>query len=718
MRLLIFIVLVSTYNALNAQSTIPFSLIQSYDIPVSENAGELLNNPWTGGFNAPQVHEMDFNRDGVSELVMLDRSGNRISIFETADNRQTWKCNYTYKNQLPTLKDWFIVRDFNFDGIEDIFHSNFNGIGVYRGFIDSGNRLAFEQVSELLFSVYFQSPLNLYVSRADIPAIADVDGDQDLDILTFYILGTCIEYHKNLSQESGFGADSLIFRLESDNWGLITESTNDNSINYNDSCGRGGERHTGSTMLIHDVDSDGNLDLLLGDISYANPLFLINQPTGTTDVIVPLPTNYPETAWEQIGVPVFPGLFTIQSNPDETPDLLIAPNTDQQSVNTGRVIRRYRSAAGNSFSFTLAEDSFISDQTLDYGQNAAPALGDIDGDGDLDLAVGNSGRFANGSYTSGLSIYENTGSTLNPQFVRITSDALNLAAENHLSIAPALADLNGDNKADLVLGFYNGSFRLYFSDGLFGFNAAQQSVLPCDAGDWANPELFDIDADGRKDLIGGNKLGRFKAWLNLGTNTSPQFDAAETEWMGSGIETIEEGISNYGYSAPRMVLFQNDTFLLSGSERGTLFVWPVLNGSLSDADSTFLSLDEGAQSTPAAGDLNADGFPDLIVGNRAGGLTYYRGIAPNLQEALVNDLTKNVKIFPNPTTGMLTIDGLEGKGRIVVQSVLGKTEREFLFHEKPFFTLNLQGLGLANGLYFISIQTNQGTITRRIVFVN
>jgi hypothetical protein len=65
---------------------------------------------------------------------------------------------------------------------------------------------------------------------------------------------------------------------------------------------------------------------------------------------------------------------------------------------------------------------------------------------------------------------------------------------------------------------------------------------------------------------------------------------------------------------------------------------------------------------------------------------------------------------------MLTIDGLEGKGRIVVQSVLGKTEQEFLFIEKPFFTLNLQGL--ANGLYFISIQTNQGTIISRVALVN
>lgn len=718
MRLLTFILLVFTYHTLRAQSTIPFSFIQSYGIPVFENAGELLNNPWTGGFNAPQVNEMDFNRDGVSELVMLDRSGNRISIFETTDNRQTWKCNYTYKNQLPELKDWFIVRDFNFDGIEDIFHSNYNGIGVYRGFIDVANRLAFEQVSELLFSVFFQSPLNLYVSRADIPAIADVDGDQDLDILTFYILGTCIEYHRNLSQENGFGADSLIFRLESDNWGLITESATDNSINYNDSCGRGGERHTGSTLLMHDVNADGHLDLLLGDVSYPNPLFLINQPLGNTDVIVPIPPNYPETAWQQVGVPIFPGLFTIQSNPDETPDLIIAPNTDQLSVNTGRVMRRYRSAPGNSFSFTLAEDSFISDQTLDYGQNSAPALGDIDGDGDLDLAVGNGGRFANGSYTSSLSIYENTGSTVNPQFERITSDVLNLAAENHVSIAPALADLNGDNKADLVLGFYNGSFSLYFSDGLFGFNAAQQSILPCDAGDWANPELFDMNADGKKDLIGGNKLGRFKAWLNLGTNTSPQFDAAETEWMGSGIETIEEGISNYGYSAPRMVVFQNDTFLLSGSERGTLFVWPVLNGSLSDADSTFLSLDEGAQSTMAAGDLNADGFPDLIVGNRAGGLTYYRGIAPNWQESPADNLQNNIKIFPNPSTGMLTLEGLESKGKISIHSILGITEWVFPYTENSLTTLNLKALGLANGLYFISIQSEKGTVIRRIVLCN
>jgi len=711
--LLIFIVSASICKNLNAQSTIPFSFQQAYDVQVSENNGEFLNNLWTGGFNAPQIHEIDFNRDGVKELVTLDRSGNRISIFETDDSRQTWKCNYTYKRQLPALKDWFIVRDYNFDGVEDIFHSNFNGIGVYRGYIDSANKIAFEPVSELIFSVYFQSPLNLYVSRADIPAIADIDGDQDLDILTFYILGTCIEYHKNLSREYGYGADSLIFQLESDNWGLITESANDNSINYNDSCGRSGERHTGSTLLLHDLNSDGNLDLLLGDVSYPNPLFLINQPSGNTDMIIPLPANYPEIAWQQVGVPIFPGLFSIQSNTDDTPDLLIAPNTDQQSVNIGRVMRRYRTSPGNNFSFTLAEEPFITDETLDFGQNAAPALGDIDGDGDLDLVVGNSGKFSNGVYTSNLSVYQNIGTATNPEFLRISADVLNLSAENHVSISPALADLNADNKADLVLGFYNGTLRLYFSDGLFGFTAASSSVIPGDGGDWANPELFDINSDGKKDLITGNKQGQLKAWLNLGTNTSPQFDATETEWMGSVIETIEEGISNNGYSAPRLLLFQNDTFLLSGSERGSLFVWSVINGSLSEADSTFLSLDEGAQSTLATGDLNADGFPDIIIGNRAGGLTYYQGIMPNGQAPFGDALKANLKIYPNPTSGILTIEGLKGNGRISIHSVLGKIERKFQFDEKLPIAINLEEL--ADGIYFLSIQSNLGSITTKFI---
>lgn len=714
MRWWFALLLISVSFCAQAQTAIPFSFVQSYTFPVSVTSVEPLPNPWTGGFNAPQLHELDFNRDGINELAVLDRSGNRLSVFETQNNRLSWQCNYSYKKQLPDLHDWFIVRDYNGDGIEDIFCSNYNGIGVYRGLVDASNKLAFEQVSELLYTTYFQNPLNLYVSRADIPAIADVDGDGDLDILTFYILGTCIEYHRNMSRENGYESDSLIFRLESDNWGLITESATDNSINYNDSCGRGGERHSGSSLLVHDLDSDADPDLILGDVSYANPLFLINQPQGNTDLIVPTPQQYPNEIWNQVGVPIFPGLFKLQSDSDTAVDLILAPNTDQGAINNGRTIRRYRSTPGNNFAFTATEEAFICHETIDHGQDSAPALGDIDGDGDLDLAIGNAGAFSNGTYISSLAVYENIGTTISPSFQLLTNDVLNLSAGNHISISPALADLNNDGKADLVLGFYDGTLALHYSDGNFGFLPAAQSTMAIDAGDRACPELFDVNSDGKKDLIVGTKQGRMRLYVNLGTPSSPQFDAAESQWYGSAIETIEEGVSNYGYAAPRFSLFQGDTFLLSGSERGKVFIWNVENAQLTDADSSFQAIDEGAQSTLATGDLNGDGFPDLICGNRAGGLTCYAGQLPMAQPGLSE--MPLVRVFPNPAANVLVISGLTEAMEFELIDVSGSQLKRIKLTDAQTQVVALDGI--PNGMYALRFSGQNAFFTRKIIVIH
>lgn len=67
------------------------------------------------------------------------------------------------------------------------------------------------------------SMVNLYVSSIDIPAIEDVDGDGDLDIITFSILGSQVEYHKNLSMERYGDCDSLDYELRNKCWGFFTE---------------------------------------------------------------------------------------------------------------------------------------------------------------------------------------------------------------------------------------------------------------------------------------------------------------------------------------------------------------------------------------------------------------------------------------------------------------------------------------------------------------
>ena len=52
----------------------------------------------------------------------------------------------------------------------------------------STNVLSFSLVTSLVMSDYGSSNFNIYISPVDIPAIADIDYDGDLDILTFSIL--------------------------------------------------------------------------------------------------------------------------------------------------------------------------------------------------------------------------------------------------------------------------------------------------------------------------------------------------------------------------------------------------------------------------------------------------------------------------------------------------------------------------------------------------
>jgi hypothetical protein len=90
-----------------------------------------------------------------------------------------------------------------------------------------------------------------------------------------------------------------------------------------------------------------------------------------------------------------------------------------------------------------------------------------------------------------------------------------------------------------------------------------------------------------------------------------------------------------------------------------MFVWKLDSENLTAPfiviDSSLSNIREGVLSSCAVSDLNQDGFPEMIVGNRRGGLSFFKGEDPNY---LSNISYYQIEhgIYPNPTKDFIQLD--------------------------------------------------------------
>jgi hypothetical protein len=262
--------------------------------------------------------------------------------------------------------------------------------------------------------------------------------------------------------------------------------------------------------------------------------------------------------------------------------------------------------SGVQFQNEVREATLVGNRIL--GQGAGVALGDVDGDGRVDVFLART-EGCNG-------LYRNLGDW---KFEDITARAGVGACDRHSSGA-AFADVDGDNDLDLVALATTGPNALYLNDGHGTFAEKRDAGLDATGRGSTTLTMADVDGSGRLSLY----IANYKAY-NVDDSVPPQRRAFNQMVRQTGVgkyEIVPEHQREY------KVVMRPDLGGLRMSQRaepdefyttdgsGRFSPVPVAGERFRDASGQPLA--EAAESFTLGAkfvDLNGDRAPDLFVAN-------------------------------------------------------------------------------------------------------
>lgn len=487
----------------------------------------------------------------------------------------------------------------------------------------------------------------------------------------------------------------------------------------------GAAQHSGSCIMCFDADGNSLPDVLLGDVACDSVIYLHNGGLVNNAHIDISNSLYPPG--KPVGMSIFPCTYYLDLNNDGSRDLVAAPAL-QGSENVNNTWLYTNSNTDNSPVLNYIQNNFLQEDMIDLGEGAYPAFFDQDGDGDLDLLAGNFGYYG-APYSSRLAFFRNIGTASSPTFSLITNDYSSISSNGLLNLAPAMGDLDGDGDTDLLAGDNSGRFSYFVNTGGTGnpavfsptpaSNFGNGFLAGMDVGVRSYPQLIDLDKDGKLDLIAGNQAGKIYYYNNIGTVTAPSFSLASNA-LG-GVNVLQSACSSLGQAMPWVFTDNGAYKMLVGSECGNLFLYDNIDGNLGGTftlvSSAAFGIAEGSHTAPCLYDLTADGRLDLVIGNYSGGLGFFRGLSTNYG-IHDEDMLAEWEIYPNPSVGLTTLQfnafNVAPK-HIYFRDVTGRLVRETSV-QNNVVVVDLSGL--SNGIYFVQVRTRGNLSTKKLLLLN
>ncbi|MGB3654038.1 MAG: FG-GAP-like repeat-containing protein [Rivularia sp. (in: cyanobacteria)] len=589
-----------------------------------DQAGQAISSIDGAGL-LPSVERNDNNlvtkstsaRGHVTDYTYDDK-GNVLSIkeeipipFQGTDNNAS---NDLFPNRIYKTGEGpkqIVTADLNGDGFVDLVSANYyddrtdistlfgNGDGSFAG----------------------ATTFDIAEDRPSSVAVGDMNGDGFLDIVSVN------NYYNTISMLLGDGEGSFT-------------ATTDIDVGYESSF-----------LVLGDLDNDADLDIVIASGGGYNEEPSLSIMSNNGNATFAETTNYViEEGPEKVALGDVDG--------DGSLDIVTANNDFYFSYGLSVLLNDSNGAFSQAANYT--------EEAFDF-EIYDVALGDVNGDGRQDIVTANS-YYSDGRVSVLLNEGDGTFADSTDYTVDTSPDSL------------TLGDVNGDGRLDIVTANYyyyeNGlSVLLQNEDGTFSDNTNYTT-----GGDVRSVVLGDADGDGFLDLLAANyDNDSVSVLLNKGDGTFKTETETETTEYDSEFtsKSVIVGDINQDSIPDTLILsYENTVAARLGNGDGTFT--PEINSTIGTSN-TFLE-------QVALGDVNGDGLPDLVaVSNN------FDGITENLSVLLGNgngtfDSESKYAVGDRPLSVALGDVNGDGRQDIVTANYYGNSISVLLGNSDGSFT--------------------------------